>query len=380
MKCAKCGAELKSGCIYCSVCGQETQVGSDYSVLEDDYLRSLLQEETGVSLPKKDTKEKPKTAKKKKSKKNSHMAAIVLCCVLVTTAAIGIAVKLTIDSRNANSYEYQMKMAAKESIAQNYERALNYYKTALALRPMDTAVRMSMAEIYMDKKEYNAAQVLYMEVLQIDQKNETACKNLIAMYEEKKDYDAILSLEESVKEDSLRPLFEEYHVTEPVISPIGGEYNDYMTVILYSADEDPIYYTLDGTEPDEKNGILYPEEGIRLDQAGSYELRAICRNKKGINSKVSSAEYDIVLKQPDYPRVMPDGGTMTEPSEIHMWAERDCTIYYTWDASNPTNLSEKYVGPIPVPEGNNVLSVYAVNNKTGLASRVYRTNFIYYPQ
>ena len=46
MKCVKCGAELKQGCLYCSVCGHESQILPDYSVLEDDYLRSLLKEET----------------------------------------------------------------------------------------------------------------------------------------------------------------------------------------------------------------------------------------------------------------------------------------------------------------------------------------------
>lgn len=44
MKCAKCGAEIKEGCIYCSVCGNAVQIVPDYSVLEDDYLHSLLKE------------------------------------------------------------------------------------------------------------------------------------------------------------------------------------------------------------------------------------------------------------------------------------------------------------------------------------------------
>ena len=45
MKCAKCGAELKVGCIYCSVCGQEAQIVPDYNLLEDDLLKELLNEE-----------------------------------------------------------------------------------------------------------------------------------------------------------------------------------------------------------------------------------------------------------------------------------------------------------------------------------------------
>ena len=44
MKCANCGAELKVGCVYCSVCGKEAQIVSDYNLLEDDFLRGLLKE------------------------------------------------------------------------------------------------------------------------------------------------------------------------------------------------------------------------------------------------------------------------------------------------------------------------------------------------
>ena len=35
MKCAKCGAEIKEGCLYCSVCGHEVQIVPDYNVLEE---------------------------------------------------------------------------------------------------------------------------------------------------------------------------------------------------------------------------------------------------------------------------------------------------------------------------------------------------------
>ena len=67
MKCAKCGAELKKGCLYCSVCGHEAQIVSDYNVLEDDYLRSLLKDGEGEKNPQEKEPEPKKTKKKKKS-------------------------------------------------------------------------------------------------------------------------------------------------------------------------------------------------------------------------------------------------------------------------------------------------------------------------
>ena len=69
MKCAKCGAEIKEGCIYCSVCGNAVQIVPDYSVLEDDYLRSLLKEEESAGkepAPAQAKQQKPKQPQRKK--------------------------------------------------------------------------------------------------------------------------------------------------------------------------------------------------------------------------------------------------------------------------------------------------------------------------
>ena len=49
MECKRCGAELKEGCLYCSVCGEEAQMVNGYTVLEDDYLRSILTKEATKS-------------------------------------------------------------------------------------------------------------------------------------------------------------------------------------------------------------------------------------------------------------------------------------------------------------------------------------------
>ena len=62
MKCANCGAEIRVGCVYCPVCGKEAQIVSDYNILEDDYLDSLLQEGEKPSVPSK-SKQKEKAAK-----------------------------------------------------------------------------------------------------------------------------------------------------------------------------------------------------------------------------------------------------------------------------------------------------------------------------
>lgn len=78
MKCANCGAEIRVGCVYCPVCGKEAQIVSDYNILEDDYLDSLLQEGEKPSVHSK-SKQKEKAAKPKQEKptgKKSKKACI----------------------------------------------------------------------------------------------------------------------------------------------------------------------------------------------------------------------------------------------------------------------------------------------------------------
>ena len=375
MKCAKCGAELKKGCLYCSVCGYEAQIVSDYNVLEDDYLRSLLKDGESVKTP----QEKEPEPKKTKKKKNSHLLLIICCCLIVTGAAVGVAVKLYIDNKNANSYDYQIEMAEKELVDHNYENALQYYKTALALQPDDIKVREAMAEIYTSRKEYDSALVLYMDILQLDKNNKEAYQHLIAIYDEKGDYDSILSLKENVTDEDILALFDDYEVDDPIISPLGGQYDDYVTVVIYSIAENDIYYTLDGTVPDKENGIPYPQGGISLNRTGNFEINAVCCNEKGIYSDIVSEEYQIQFKKPRLPSVSPDGGLFSEETTITIAQQKDCTIYYTWDSTDPTRESAVYTEPLVVPEGDYVLSVMAVNNKTGLASDIYRVNFGYHP-
>jgi len=264
-------------------------------------------------------------------------------------------------------------------VDRNYENALRYYKTALALQPDDIKVREAMAEIYTSQKEYDSALVLYMEILQLDKTNKEAYQHLISIYDEMGDYDSILSLKEDVTDENILALFDDYEVGEPIISPLSGQYDDYITVVIYSIAGNDIYYTTDGTVPDKENGIPYPQGGIPLNHTGNFEINAVCCNEKGIYSDIVTEEYQIQFKKPDLPSVSPDGGVFSEETTVTITQQKDCTIYYTWDSTDPTTESAVYTEPIVVPEGDYVLSVMAVNNKTGLVSDIYRVNLGYHP-
>ena len=380
MKGAKCGAELKEGCLYCSVCGHEAQMVNGYSVLEEDYLKALLTDEAAKNGS--DDGIKSETQKKKAeeySKRKKRTLWMILGCMAALVLIILIASVAYIRHKNNNSYDYQMQMAEQELVDLNYEKALSYYKNALTLSPNDIKARSEMADIYMVKKEYDSALVLYMEIITLDKKNKEAYQGLITIYEAKGEYEKISELASTVTDTDLLELFSGYIVAEPVFYPDEGTYEVYTVVTIFSIEEYDIYYTLDGSDPT-KDGILYTDDGIELDDIQKYTIKAACKNEKGIYSDGVTTTYQTEAKAPDYPEVLPDGGTVEDITFVVITAQEGCSIYYTWDGTDPTTASSRYTEPIEVPEGNNILSIIVVNDKTNLCSEIYRTNFIYTPQ
>ena len=380
MKCAKCGAELKKGCLYCSVCGHEAQMVNEFSVIEEDYLKSILAEgpkekdtaagQTGASSHPK--KHPPKKEKKKKVWIPLFIAALVLIVGCIS-------ILLYIKYKNDNSYDHQMEVAQKAVTAGEYDSAVSCYQNAMALAPTDIAARMQLAELYQKMQDDDAALVLYMEVLTLDDSYEAAYQGLISIYVKEQDYEKIKDLASGVKDASVLKLFDDYLTDPPVIYPDDGTYDIYTMVTILSLEDAEIYYTTDGSDP-ETNGISYPNGGFELDETGTVTVKAVCKNAYGIYSDVATRTYRIVSRPPAYPTVSPNGGTVTAMTYVIISAEEDCNIYYTWDGTDPTAASDRYVQPIEVPEGNNILSVLVVNRRTGLSSQIYRTNFIYSPE
>ncbi len=369
MKCAKCGAELKVGCIYCSVCGQEAQIVSDFNVLEDDYLRALLEEE---NKPKQE-KNEDRPPKKKKKKKVWPWVVLVLA-ILITIVAVVLVVQYK-KYLNANSYSYQVEQAESQLTDRNYENALTYYKNALNLEPNDIKVRLAMAKIYVEQRDYESAIVLLMDVIHIDGDNKTAYEMLIEVYEKQEDYDSILELKDTVTDDKVLEVFADYTVDAPEFLLTEGSHAGFVEVEIQAADS--IFYTIDGSDPTEE-GLAY-EEKIVFEEEGEYVLKAVCRNENGIYSSVTEETIEVSFDAPEMPVVTPSGGTFAEETMISIEVPEGCSAYYTFDNSEPTMASTKYEGEFPVPAGKNVLRVILVDDVTGLSSEVYSRQFTYMP-
>lgn len=434
MKCASCGAEIKLGCMYCSNCGKEAQIVSESILLEEELLRELLQEDdepsrrssgnagqttragTRTGKAKAGTGRKHSSGQdtgkinlnrkrsgqgaasqtdagagkkrsgqgansrtgtgKKHPPKRSHLPLILTVVFLCLLLAGITAAYIFIDNKNRNSYDYQLQKAQDSQKERNYTKALEYYKQALSLKQDDLAVRFQMVELYLKMEEVSPAVTMLHEIISIDPGQQEAYERLIALYLEKEDYEAILKLKDSVTDPKIQELFLDFEADSPEFSLKPGIYEDAISVELSAKKGCDIYYTTNGLDPRE-NGTLY-REPLSLEEQGSLEIKAVACNEYGVYSQLLQGKFIVEYQRPRMPKASPDGGTFYDPAEIELRGTEGGRMYYTWDGSTPTVDSQEYTGPIPVPEGNNILSVILIDNH-GMVSDVLKCNYKYLP-
>lgn len=382
MRCIYCGAEIKEGCIYCSACGKEAQIVPDYNAFEDDYLNGLIGSDSDSKKPSSEQLKKARAEKKKKeelrAKREQQKKIIIISVVVIILAVIILvfAIISSIKNKQNNSFDYQVEQAEKAEKNADDDKAVEYYERALELDENNIDVRYALADIYMDQDELDSAMILYKEIISIDKTEIDSYKQLIAIYEEKKDYEAVAKLAEGVKDAKILALFDDYIATAPIFSLEGGDYDSEISIELSADSGSTIYYTTDGKDPIE-SGKVYDSE-IKFEDEGSYTIKAVAKSDKGIYSDVITEKYTIEFREPDMPVVNPDGGTFSAETTVLVDVPSGCQAYYTWDSSDPNIDSDLYAGGITVPVGNNILSVVIYNPETEKFSEVYKGRFVYY--
>ena len=400
MKCLNCEKEIMDGSIYCSFCGKPTSIVPEYNIFEDDDINIILQtvEEEKRQKENKEAIKKAEIQKQKaelkqavanemKKKRGTRITVSIIIIVCALLVAGGIYAKIAIENKNAESYSYHMNQAEKFEDLVDYEQAIIHYKKAMEIEPKDVTARMKLVDVYFEIEKDEKAVALLQETIKVDPSAYDAYKKLLSYYEMNKDLNSILSLRETVTNSKVEKLFEDYMVSNPSINVKGGTYNNLIKIAISANINYSIYYTLDGSDPT-VSGIKYTSY-IQLDKKGTYNLKVVCMNKKGVYSDVVTEKYTITIDAPSEPVVsitktgeIIDGTVkFTEETYITIHVPNGCVAYYTWDNTTPDpENGYLYRSPIPVPEGEHILSVIIFDEENDLQSVIYRNRFEYSPK
>ena len=372
MKCTKCGAEIKTGNLYCSRCGAEVQIVSAYNVMEDEFFLDFQNRQMGKQM-----KRGISDTAAILQKKNLYLCILTAIVGFLTLVVIAFLVRMHIGPKkmsNAPQRYTQMIQALADS---NEKDVFMYLEQGISESPEELNDRFWLAWLYGKQGDRKKQIETLQQILAKDGENVYACRELIRVYVNVDDFEALHAFYDRCSDSSLAVLFTDYLVEPPVIEiPQGLLWAGDMLTINASEGLN-VYYTLDGSSPI-TNGTLYYAP-IRL-EAGNYVLQAAACNEKGYYSQVVSQEMTVEKHyQLGMPQVMPKSGEYLSPQTIYVNVPEGCSAYYTWNGSNPTTASRKYNGGISMLEGNNVLSVILVD-AYGNVSSVQRVNYIYMPQ
>lgn len=391
MICSRCGATMSDDQIFCLECGHEIIYVPLYNVEEDlfnigDLFSNDSEETTDSNDPcKSETTKENKESKEGKdnslmqgisadvnlSKNNksssSSRKTLIFISIIGLLLIFGIVGYLIFTSYN---FEYQYNKAVSAISNEDYELAEGYAKRAVELDPDNSDALVTLFSCLLGNKQndeaYNVISRLNISELSFDT-NESIIKSLIKA----EDYSHLALLLSKINDEQLLLKYEQFFIQMPKLNYSGGNYFREIKLKLTVDTDADIYFSLDGSDP--LKGNLYKGE-ITL-KAGKYDLRAVAVNEYKVTSPEKKASFDINPKAPDMPVISASDKEIKKTTRIILECQKGCTMFYTWDGTTPTPNSTEYKGPIEIPEGNNIISVIAVDDY-GQMSSVAKKNYI----
>ncbi len=180
----------------------------------------------------------------------------------------------------------------------DYDQAVIYYRQALEIDEANQDAGLGLAEAYQGLGQDSYAEAVYQDMLEQDDSQAEVYELLAQLYIQQSKLDEARELLETaqtkVEDEQITVLYQLTRPEPPTASYEAGAYQDRIAVeLIPSAEEQTIYYTLDGTEPTTDSAI-YTEPLILRN--GTTQLRAIAANSIGYQSDIAVFEYDLQIQ------------------------------------------------------------------------------------
>ena len=350
MVCRKCGKEIPEGSLYCEMCGADVRIVPVFEAEVEHTIERTLSEVFEQAFPQEDVPpNEEETDENELPKTHNHL---VLGIVLGFAICL-LAIVLTVYFYLSNSLEHQLVKATEYINAGKYGAAIPYLEKVVELDSENIDYRLLLADAYQAQARTDeylatlAALIPYME--EVPTLRTVVCDRYVSYYVGIGDYRQLHNALLTVVTDAVYAAYDPYIIEPVTFSHSGGYYKEIVPLKLSSRDKGKIYYTLDGSEPTSSSEVY--KAPIFLKDGGNYTVKAMFVSDTGVCSEVTTQEYSIEEQPPAPPVVRPTSGEFAERQMIYVDKEEYEDVYYTTNGTNPTTSSERYIGPIEMPEG-----------------------------
>ena len=151
-------------------------------------------------------------------------------------------------------------------------------------------------------------------------------------------------------------------VATPEFSPMGGSVAAGSTIVISCAtDSATIYYTTDGSQPDETSPVY--ADGVTVGTS-NFTLKAYAVKENMHDSATVSENYTVSLDMVATPVISPSAGAVNKGTEVSITCETaGAEIHYTTDGTTPTASSPVYSAAFTI---NTATTVKAIGIKSGM--------------
>lgn len=373
MKCLNCGCELEEGKLYCPKCGYEVQIVPDFEPEIEETINNAMNgalEDIANHLTL--DKEKKQREEQLEQEELQHNQ-IRFYSTLAAVGTILLIFAAMLMYNHSGTVENRLAQAEKAAQKGNYAKAIEYTLRAVEKNSQDMEARNLLGLYYLQNGQQKNAVTAFRDIIDMDAENEEAYRNLIQIYEKEGDYEAINELIRASNSAKITNAFVKYIANAPQFNYEQGTYEEIILLKLTANTKGTIYYTLDGSEPNERSAVY--TSPISLED-GIHTVRAFFVNEYGIQSEAAVQIYQIHLPKAHEPEINLNSGDYTTPQMISAAVPKGEQVYYTIDGSNPTKDSIPYNNPIALPFG---ISTYQFisYNEDGAASEVVRREYTF---
>lgn len=374
MKCPKCGTELKEGNLLCEVCGTEVTIVPEYESQVEQRIQETMEHITD-DIDRQAEQEEAEQLRLERRKALIRRLLLVFAGVLIGVALVmtGFAVYR---SRVRKTPSYLISQAYRAAADSNYEEAASFAQRAVsASHSFQPGYSLLLAEYLQRSGDVDQAVLVAENVLKAQESsNENtldAYGRIVSALSSQERYEEISEILKDCKDENILDLYRDYLVEKPVVEAPSGTYEDSLYLSIEPQAGCIIRYTLDGTVPDESSEVY--TEPVTL-TTGVYTVWVNATNKFGVSSDVTRCAYKIVPSRPGLPVLKTPSGTYKNPEKIELEIPERGEIHYTTDGTDPTEESELYTEPIPMPDGVSTFK-FAVISSEGVSGDIVEAHY-----
>ena len=184
----------------------------------------------------------------------------------------------------------------------DYSEAIVSYQKVVSMDEGNQDALMGLGSAYVTNADYESAVKTYQSVLDADPSNVDACVELATtlLLDGRRDEakELVDTTARTVSDERLTGLQKQMTVEAPVFSVASGTYDSYQLLTIENSGQGAVvYYTTDGSEPDEYSAVM--GDGMVLSEP-HVVLRAKAYNALGFSSEETAAEYTITVPAQAY--------------------------------------------------------------------------------